>query len=144
MARPSVRAGYGIFYDHPLLAIAFNSVTADGGRSVQLLSAGGLASACGLVTGCAPAGCHCGGSLDIPTNLNGSTIFQGALNALRQACSISRTSNALILQSGSLFANQTPCLSANQNYLDRRLPASDSAVHLAGRRAISSTATRSR
>ena len=34
-----VRAGYGIFYDHPLLAVAFNSFTAEGGRSVQLLSA---------------------------------------------------------------------------------------------------------
>ena len=31
-----VRAGYGLFYDHPLLAIAFDSATADGGRSVQL------------------------------------------------------------------------------------------------------------
>ncbi len=39
-----VRAGYGIFYDHPLLAVAFNSVTADGARSVQLLSAGGTPS----------------------------------------------------------------------------------------------------
>ncbi len=39
--RTVVRAGYGLFYDHPLLAIAFDSVTADGGRSVQLLSAGG-------------------------------------------------------------------------------------------------------
>src|SRR5437016_10238806 len=45
-----IRAGYGIFYDHPLLATAFDSVTADGGRSVQLLSTGGTPSACGLVT----------------------------------------------------------------------------------------------
>lgn len=70
-----VRAGYGIFYDHPLLAIAFDSVTADGGRSVQLISAGGTPSACGLVT---PL---CNGGLDTPTNLNGSSIFQGVLNA---------------------------------------------------------------
>ena len=36
-----VRAGYGLFYDHPLLAIAFDAATADGGRSVQLITAGG-------------------------------------------------------------------------------------------------------
>ena len=69
-----VRAGYGLFYDHPLFAIAFDSVTADGARSVQLLSAGGQASACGLIT------VACGGGLDSPSNLNGSSIFQGVLN----------------------------------------------------------------
>ena len=46
-----VRAGYGLFYDHPLLAIAFDAATADGGRSVQLISAGGNSSACGFVPG---------------------------------------------------------------------------------------------
>ncbi len=45
-----VRVGYGLFYDHPLLAIAFDSTTADGGRSVQLLSIGGTPSACGIVS----------------------------------------------------------------------------------------------
>jgi hypothetical protein len=74
-----IRMGYGLFYDHPLLAVAFNSVTADGGRSVQLLSAGGTPSACGLLS--APAPATCGGGLDSPTNLNGSSIFQGVLNA---------------------------------------------------------------
>src|SRR5713226_9346783 len=73
-----IRMGYGLFYDHPLLAVAFDSVTADGGRSVQLLSAGGTASACGLVTpDCAASG---GPGSDTPGNLNGSSIFQGALN----------------------------------------------------------------
>src|SRR6266850_1857933 len=73
-----IRMGYGLFYDHPLLVVAFDSVTADGGRSVQLLSAGGTASACGLVTpDCAGSG---GPGSDTPGNLNGSSIFQGALN----------------------------------------------------------------
>jgi hypothetical protein len=61
-----VRAGYGIFYDHPLLAIAFDSFTAEGARSVQLISGGGAPS-----------------RLPYPTNpgaLNGATIFQGVLN----------------------------------------------------------------
>src|SRR5215467_11153482 len=76
--KTSIRLGYGLFYDHPLLAIAFNSVTADGGRSVQLLSAGGKPSACGLVTpDCTLAGFP---GLDGPGNLNGSSIFQGVLN----------------------------------------------------------------
>ena len=69
-----VRAGYGIFYDHPLLAVAFNSFTAEGGRSVQLLSAGGTPSACGLITP------ECSNGLDSTSNLNGSSIFQGVLN----------------------------------------------------------------
>src|SRR6202158_808884 len=72
-----VRAGYGLFYDHPLLAIAFNSVTADGGRSVQLISGGGQASACGLVPGAGICG-----AADSSANLNGASIFQGTLNAL--------------------------------------------------------------
>src|ERR1700682_5350049 len=55
-----IRAGYGLFYDHPLLATAFDAVTADGGRSVQLLSIGSTPSACGLVT---PA---CGSGRDSP------------------------------------------------------------------------------
>ncbi|HVH72216.1 MAG TPA: TonB-dependent receptor, partial [Candidatus Dormibacteraeota bacterium] len=66
-----IRAGYGMFYDHPLLATAFDSVTADGGRSVQLLSPGGTPSACQLVPappGPTPPG-FCGGGADGPTNL---------------------------------------------------------------------------
>jgi hypothetical protein len=78
-----VRAGYGLFYDHPLLAVAFDATTADGGRSVQLLSPLGLPSACGLIPpnpglGIAPV---CGTGLDFPTNLNPASIFQGVLNA---------------------------------------------------------------
>ncbi len=78
-----VRGGYGLFYDHPALAIAFDAVTADGGRSVQLLSPIGTPSACGLLT--LPTGSptppgYCGGGADGPQNLNGASIFQGVLN----------------------------------------------------------------
>ena len=103
-----IRAGYGLFYDHPLLATAFDSVTADGGRSVQLLSAGGKASACGLVT------TVCGGSLDTPANLNGSSIFQGTLNALPNMFYLPNQQRFDPLASGSLFANQ--------NYLTAGFP----------------------
>src|SRR5882724_9253986 len=96
-----IRAGYGLFYDHPLLATAFDSVTADGGRSVQLLSAGGRASACGLVTAA------CGNGLDTPANLNGSSIFQGVLNALPNMFYLPGEQRFDPLATGSLFANQS-------------------------------------
>jgi hypothetical protein len=95
-----IRAGYGMFYDHPLLATAFDSVTADGGRSVQLLSTGGTPSACGLVTAV------CGGGLDSPANLNGSSIFQGVLNALPNMFYKPAEQRFDPLAAGSLFAGQ--------------------------------------
>ena len=61
-----LRAGYGIFYDHPLLAIAFNSFTAEGAKSVQLISGGGTPTRARFP--------------DNPTALNGATLFQGVLN----------------------------------------------------------------
>jgi hypothetical protein len=113
-----IRGGYGLFFDHPLLAIAFDSTTADGGRSVQLLSAGGTASACGLLplpTGSPTPPGFCGSNLDSPTNLNGSSIFQGVLNA-NSIYAAFPTSVTLGYQPqqerfdpfamGSLFANQ--------------------------------------
>lgn len=110
-----IRAGYGMFYDHPLLATAFNSVTADGGRSVQLLSAGGVASACGLVQpGTIPGYTTCGNGLDSPTNLNGSAIFQGVLNGLPNMFYLPNQQRFDPLAAGSLFANQ--------NYLTAGFP----------------------
>jgi hypothetical protein len=107
-----VRAGYGLFYDHPLLATAFDSVTADGGRSVQLLSTGGRASACGLLP--APAPAVCGSGFDSPTNLNGSSIFQGVLNALPSMFYLPNEQRFNPTAPGSLFANQ--------NYLTAGFP----------------------
>jgi Carboxypeptidase regulatory-like domain/TonB dependent receptor len=104
-----VRVGYGLFYDHPLLAIAFDSATADGGRSVQLISAGGSSSACGLV----PTAGLCPG-LDSPTNLNGSTIFQGVLNALPSMGYLPNQQRFDPFAPNSLFANQ--------NYLTAGFP----------------------
>src|SRR5438132_14026414 len=45
-----IRAGYGLFYNDPLFGTSIVSVTADGGRSVQLLSTAGTPSACALGT----------------------------------------------------------------------------------------------
>ena len=99
-----IRAGYGLFYDHPLLAIAFDSTTADGGRSVQLLSIGDKASACGLLPPPAPP--VCGSGFDTPANLNGGSIFQGALNALPSMFYQPSQQRFDPLATGSLFANQ--------------------------------------
>jgi hypothetical protein len=107
-----IRAGYGLFYDHPLLATAFDAVTADGGRSVQLLSIGDKASACGLLPPPAPP--VCGSGLDSPANLNGGSIFQGALNALPSMFYLPTQQRFDPLASGSLFANQ--------NYLTAGFP----------------------
>ena len=116
-----IRAGFGLFYDHPLLATAFDSVTADGGRSVQLISTGGTPSACGLLPPPAPA--VCGNGLDSPVNLNGSSIFQGALNAnsiypaFPAALTLGYQSDQQRFDpfaAGSLFANQ--------NYLTTGFP----------------------
>jgi carboxypeptidase family protein/TonB-dependent receptor-like protein len=63
-----VRAGYGIFFDHPLLAIAFNSATSEGAHSNQLLSFGGTPTRTSVLVNPTAA-------------LNGSSIFQGVLNA---------------------------------------------------------------
>jgi hypothetical protein len=63
-----LRAGYGIFFDHPLLAVAFNAATADGARSTQLLSGGGSATRVSAAVN--PIGA-----------LNAGSIFQGVLNA---------------------------------------------------------------
>jgi Carboxypeptidase regulatory-like domain/TonB dependent receptor-like, beta-barrel len=103
-----VRAGYGLFYDHPLLAIAFDATTADGGRSVQLLSPGGTPSACGLITAA------CANGLDSPNNLNGSSIFQGALNALPSMFYEPNQQRFNPLATNSIFANQ--------NYLTAGFP----------------------
>ncbi|MFQ5694638.1 MAG: TonB-dependent receptor domain-containing protein, partial [Terriglobia bacterium] len=62
-----IRAAYGIFFDHPLLALAFNSDTADGAQSAQQIVFGGT---------------PCGTSILLnPGCLNAASIFQGVLSA---------------------------------------------------------------
>jgi Carboxypeptidase regulatory-like domain/TonB dependent receptor len=118
--KTSIRLGYGLFYDHPLLAIAFNSVTADGGRSVQLLSAGGKPSACGLVTpDCATFGST---GTDSPANLNGSSIFQGVLNTGSADLAFSPLSLAYLPTQQRFDPLAPNSLFANQNYLTAGFP----------------------
>ena len=58
-----IRASYGIFYDHPLLALAFDSDVADGTQAPQLVA----------VTGAPNSACN-------PLNFNSGTLFQGLFN----------------------------------------------------------------
>jgi hypothetical protein len=60
-----VRASFGIFYDHPLLALAFNSDITDGSQAPQLAFFGGDPTAA-----CSPTG----------SNLNAGTLFQGTFD----------------------------------------------------------------
>src|ERR1700690_4162706 len=62
-----IRAGYGIFYDHPALALAFLSTAEDGATSALLEAAGG-----------APDG-----------SLNATSLFQGILNVPNMGCDTS-------------------------------------------------------
>lgn len=62
-----IRAGYGLFYDHPLLAVAFNATTAEGALSTQLLSGGGTPTRLPATANPIAA-------------MNAASIFQGVLN----------------------------------------------------------------
>jgi hypothetical protein len=87
-----IRAGYGLFYDHPLLAIAFNSFTAEGALSTQLISAGGTPTRASTATN--------------PTALNAASIFQGVLNAIPSMGYIPSQQRFDPKLSNSIFANQ--------------------------------------
>jgi hypothetical protein len=63
-----VRASYGLFYDHPLLALAFDSDVADGSQAPQFILFGGAP--------CNPAAAP--SPLDV-LNLNATNAFQGLL-----------------------------------------------------------------
>src|SRR5206468_5887871 len=99
-----VRASYGIFYDHPLLGLAFDSDVADGSRAPQLAFAGGTPAACA-----SPAAGV--------ANLNATNIFQGLLGCLPASFGYlpnEQRFNALL--PNSIFVNQ--------NYLSAGLPLS--------------------
>jgi len=103
-----IRAGYGIFYDNPSLALGFLANAFDGAES-SLLEAGG-AKPCVLT----PTGC----SLDNVLNssaLNATNIFQGTLTGNITGCSTSVTATMCYLpqqqrfnffQPNSLFTGQ--------------------------------------
>jgi carboxypeptidase family protein/TonB-dependent receptor-like protein len=64
--KSAVRASYGLFYDHPLLALAFDSDIADGSQAPQLVLTPGSPGTCNPTL----------------TNLNATNAFQGLLSCL--------------------------------------------------------------
>ena len=110
-----IRAGYGLFYDHPLLAVAFNATTADGALSTQLLSGGGTATRL-------PA------TVNPIAAMNASSIFQGVLNQGQLPLGY--------LPDEQRFDSKLPeSLFVNQRFLSAGVPAAAAAVHASrGRR----------
>jgi len=73
-----IRAGYGFFYDHPALALAFLSTAEDGATSALLETAGGAPC----------SGATCDADLN-PFALSATNIFQGLLTGNIAGCNSS-------------------------------------------------------
>ncbi len=94
-----VRASYGIFYDHPLLAIAFDSDVADGAQAPQIVLFGGK------------PGCN------QPASLNATNTFQGILGACVPA-----SFDFLANQQRFNPAPNAPSIFVGQQYLQAGVP----------------------
>jgi hypothetical protein len=90
-----IRAGYGIFYDHPALALAFLSTAEDGATSALLEAAGG-----------SPDG-----------SLNATSIFQGILDVPDMGCDTSTPMMCYQPAQQRFNALQPNSLFTNQNFL---------------------------
>jgi hypothetical protein len=97
-----VRASYGMFYDHPLLALAFDSDVADGSQAPQLLLFGGAPTPCSLANPVA--------------TLTATNAFQGTLGCLPPSFTYLPDQ-----QRFNPTAN-TPSIWVNQNYLNANPP----------------------
>ena len=96
-----VRAGYGFFYDHPALALAFLSTAEDGALSSLLEIEGGSPSA---------------------TDPNAASIFQGVLGAPFTSCSTSVPSACYLPNEQRFNAFQPNSIFANQNFIKAGFP----------------------
>jgi len=97
-----VRGSYGIFYDHPPLALAFDSAVGDGSRAPQFAWTGGAPAPCTS----AAAGIF---------NLNATNIFQGLLGCLPP-------NFGYLPQEQRFNAFLPDSIFVNQNYLGAGLP----------------------
>ncbi len=107
-----VRASYGLFYDHPLLALAFDSDVADGSQAPQFILFGGAS--------CNPSGPP---SPLNALNLNATNAFQGLLglgNCL--PAGLATALNYLGPQQRFNPAPNAPSLFTGQQYLGAGLP----------------------
>jgi hypothetical protein len=104
-----IRAGYGIFYDNPSLALGFLANAFDGAQSTLLLA--GPGSPCLLQ---AP------GSCSVDTNfqaLNAANIFQGLLTGALASCSTAFPSMCYQPSQQRFNSFQPNSLFVNQNFL---------------------------
>jgi outer membrane receptor protein involved in Fe transport len=96
-----IRAGYGIFYDNPSLALGFLANAFDGAES-SLIETGGAGPCVLTATGC---------SLDNVLNfsaLNATNIFQGTLTGNITGCSTSVTATMCYLPQQQRFNSFQP------------------------------------
>jgi carboxypeptidase family protein/TonB-dependent receptor-like protein len=107
-----IRASYGLFYDHPLLALAFDSDVADGSQAPQFILFGG--SPCNPAAPPSPANA---------LNLNATNAFQGLLD--KGNCLSPGLATGLNYLSAQQRFNATPnapSLFTNQAYLTAGVP----------------------
>ena len=97
--KTSVRAAYGLFYDHPLLAIAFNSDIADAVQQQQ-----------GILTPGSPGILD---SLGRPVLLNAAQVFQGTVCS---QANLSPLCQGFIAANGLPPTFQTPGVAAGAQY----------------------------
>ncbi len=101
-----IRAGYGFFYDHPALALAFLSTAEDGALSALLETAGGAP--------CSGAAC----SADVnPFAVNATNIFQGLLTGNIAGCSTAFPSMCYQANQQRFNPFQPNSLFTSQNFL---------------------------
>ena len=107
-----IRSSYGIFYDHPLLALAFDSDVADGSQAPQFILFGG--SPCNPAAPPSPANA---------LNLNATNAFQGLLS-VGNCLSPGLAAAANFLDSQQRFnpAPNAPSVFVNQQYLTAGVP----------------------
>jgi len=96
-----IRAGYGFFYDHPALALAFLSTAEDGSLSALLESAGGTPG---------------------PANFNASSIFQGILGAPFTSCVTVVPTPCYLPNEQRFNAFQPNSIFTNQNFMAAGFP----------------------
>jgi hypothetical protein len=101
-----IRAGYGFFYDHPALALAFLATAEDGATSALLETAGGAP--------CSGGAC----SADVnPFALNATNIFQGLLTGNIASCSAAFPTMCYQANQQRFNPFQPNSLFTNQNFL---------------------------
>jgi hypothetical protein len=99
--KTAIRAGYGFFYDHPALALAFLSTAEDGALSSLLEIEGGSPS---------------------PTNPNAASIFQGILGPPFTSCATSVPSACYLPNQQRFNAFQPNSIFTNQNFITAGFP----------------------